>query len=83
MSDYYYNVDPAFNDTSDFIECNICGSAFDYKEYRSATCSRCESNECFECQERFDERDCPTEICTKHLICPSCGLDIHRGERLE
>ena len=45
MSDYYYNVDPAFNDTSDFIECNVCGSAFDHNEYKSATCSRCESGE--------------------------------------
>jgi hypothetical protein len=81
MSDYYYNVDPAFNDTSDFIECDVCGSAFDYKEYKSATCSRCESNECFQCEEKLIRSSCPTETCDKHHVCPSCGLNVHREMR--
>ena len=83
MSDYYYNVDPAFNDTSDFIECDICGSAFDHNEYKSATCSRCESNECYECQERLKKCPCPEGKCTEHKTCPSCELQIHGKEQAE
>lgn len=35
--------DPAFYDDSDMIECDKCGREYDYEEYRSLTCSECES----------------------------------------
>ena len=41
----YYDADPIFYDDTDYIECDTCGSLFDYKEYSSFTCSRCESGE--------------------------------------
>ena len=41
----YYGIDPVFNDATDYIECDTCGSLFDYKEYKSFTCSACESGE--------------------------------------
>ena len=40
---YRNGSDPAFWDESDFIECQVCGTEYDYKEYRSFTCSECES----------------------------------------
>ena len=80
MSDYHYNVDPVFLDASDFIECNVCESLFDHNEYNSETCSRCESAECWECEERMMKRECPTETCKEHFTCGNCGMDIHRGE---
>jgi hypothetical protein len=43
--DTYYGIDPVFNDTTDFIECDTCKSLFDYSVYKSLTCSRCESGE--------------------------------------
>ena len=49
-TDSYYAFDPVFNDTSDFIECDTCGSLFDHNEYKSFTCSRCESGE-------YDEKE--------------------------
>lgn len=44
-TDSYYAFDPVFNDMSDFIECDTCGSLFDHNEYNSFTCSACESGE--------------------------------------
>jgi hypothetical protein len=44
-TDSYYGIDPVFNDDSDFIECDKCGSEFDYTQYKSFTCSACESGE--------------------------------------
>ena len=44
-TDTYYGIDPVFNDATDYIECDTCGSLFDYKEYKSFTCSACESGE--------------------------------------
>lgn len=50
-TDSYYAFDPVFNDTSDFIECDTCGSLFDHNEYNSFTCSACESGEVKEKEE--------------------------------
>ena len=44
-TDSYYAFDPVFNDVTDFIECDTCGSLFDHNEYNSFTCSACESGE--------------------------------------
>ena len=44
-TDTYYGIDPVFNDDTDFINCDTCKYLFDYKEYESLTCSRCESGE--------------------------------------
>ena len=42
---YRNGFDPAFFDDSDMIECDICKREYDYKEYRSLTCSECESDQ--------------------------------------
>jgi len=44
-TDTYYGIDPVFNDDTDFINCDTCKRLFDYKEYKSLTCSACESGE--------------------------------------
>ena len=44
-TDTYYGIDPIFNDTTDFIECDTCGSLFNYNDYKSFTCRACESGE--------------------------------------
>ena len=44
-TDSYYGIDPIFNDDSDYISCDKCEREFDYKEYKSFTCSACESGE--------------------------------------
>jgi hypothetical protein len=40
---YRNGSDPAFYDDSDMIKCDVCNSEYDYKEYKSFTCSECES----------------------------------------
>lgn len=40
---YRNGSDSAFYDTSDFIKCDKCEREYDYNEYRSMTCSECES----------------------------------------
>ena len=44
-TDSYYGIDLIFNDDSDYISCDKCEREFDYKEYKSFTCSACESGE--------------------------------------
>ncbi len=44
MSDYYYAVDPAFDDDSEWITCDTCEREYDRKEYNSDTCVECENN---------------------------------------
>lgn len=44
MSDYYYAVDPAFYDDSEWITCDTCEREYDRKEYNSDTCVECENN---------------------------------------
>ena len=43
MSDYYYAVDPAFDDDSEWITCDTCEREYDRKEYNSDTCVECEN----------------------------------------
>lgn len=40
---YRNGYDPAFFDDSDMIECDTCEEEYDFKQYRSLTCSECES----------------------------------------
>ena len=40
---YRNGSDPVFWDDSDYIKCDKCEREYDYKEYRSFTCSECES----------------------------------------
>ena len=40
---YRNGSDPAFYDDSDMVKCDTCGREYDYKEYRSLTCSDCEN----------------------------------------
>lgn len=40
---YRNGTDSFFYDESDIIECDKCGSKYDYNEYKSFTCSECES----------------------------------------
>lgn len=40
---YRSGTDPAFYDDSDIIQCNRCEREYDHNEYRSLTCSECES----------------------------------------
>lgn len=42
---YRSGTDPAFYDDSDMIQCNRCEREYDYKEYKSLTCSECESED--------------------------------------
>lgn len=42
---YRNGYDPAFFDDTDMVECGKCGREYDYKDYRSLTCSECESKE--------------------------------------
>jgi hypothetical protein len=44
-TDTYYGIDPVFNDTYIANDCNVCGREFDYSQYKSDTCSICESGE--------------------------------------
>jgi len=37
---------------------------------------------CANCDKPMDYRNCPTEVCKDHFVCPECGADIHKGERL-
>lgn len=41
--EYRNGYDPVFFDDSDMVECDKCGREYDYKEYRSLTCSECEN----------------------------------------
>jgi hypothetical protein len=43
VSDYYYAVDPAFDDNSEWIKCDKCEREYDRKEYNSDTCVECEN----------------------------------------
>ncbi len=43
MNDYYYAVDPAFDDNSEWITCDKCEREYDRKEYNSDTCVECEN----------------------------------------
>ena len=43
MNDYYYAVDPAFDDNSERIKCDKCEREYDRKEYNSDTCVECEN----------------------------------------
>jgi hypothetical protein len=43
MNDYYYAVDPAFDDNSEWIKCDTCKREYDRKEYNSDTCDECEN----------------------------------------
>lgn len=42
---YPPSADPWFYDETDFIECKVCGKAFDHNEYESFTCCECEDEE--------------------------------------
>lgn len=42
---YRNGSDPAFWDDSDMVECGTCKREYDYKEYRSLTCSECENTQ--------------------------------------
>jgi hypothetical protein len=42
VNDYYYAVDPAFDDNSEWISC-ACGREYDRNEYNSDTCVECEN----------------------------------------
>jgi uncharacterized CHY-type Zn-finger protein len=42
---YRNGSDPAFWDDSDMVECGKCKREYDYKEYRSLTCSECENTQ--------------------------------------
>lgn len=41
--EYRNGYDPVFFDDSDMVECDKCGREYDYKGYRSLTCSECEN----------------------------------------
>jgi hypothetical protein len=43
MSDYYYAVDPAFDDNSEWIKCDTCEREYDRREYNSDACIECEN----------------------------------------
>ena len=43
LMSYPPNADPIFYDDSIWIDCNVCGQSFDESEYRSLTCSDCET----------------------------------------
>ena len=43
VSDYRYDVDPFFDDNSEWVKCNECEIEYDMKEYGSETCIDCEN----------------------------------------
>ena len=38
---------------------------------------------CSDCNIKMRNEQCPTEICSQHFICNTCGADIHSGTRLD
>ena len=67
MSDYYYAVDPAFDDNSEWITCDTCEREYDRKEYNSDTCVECEN------KLTIKEGEC--------AYCESGIAEIHNHER--
>ena len=68
-TDSYYGIDPFFD--SDYVanDCNKCGREFNYTEYKSDTCSICESGE-------YEEKE-SEPLCGDHLTTiRECGCRI-------